>query len=289
MTGLIITNIDNKHSLPKANSLLNELNKRNIPAKIIQNDGFLYEIKDGNIISHIPICDFIIYLDKDIYTAVALEKCGYLVINDSAFTSLCDNKILSSLRVSNLGIDVVDTISLPLVYHQPEEKHYAAIDSAIEKYGLPLILKRAYGSLGEGVFKINSKDELYQIYGQYYRDPLCIQPYIETDNSSIRVLVLDHKIIGAIKRIGEEDFRSNSGQTTSQPYTLDKTLEQIVGTLIKELDIDYAGIDFLVSKEGKYLFLEINSNAFFDEFSKVTRIDVSKLFIDMVIKKVSHE
>ncbi len=289
MTGLIITNIDNTHSLSKANSLLNELQKRNIPAKIIQNDGFLYEIKDGNVVSHIPECDFIIYLDKDVYTAVALEKCGYLLINDSAFTSLCDNKILSSLRVANLGIDVVDTISLPLVYHKPDKMHYDALDSAIEKYGLPLILKRAYGSLGEGVFKVNSKDELYHVYGEYFKDPLLIQPYIETDNSSIRVLVVDHKIVGAIRRIGEQDFRSNSGQTTSQPFDVDESLKKTVTTLINELDLDYAGIDFLIDKDGRYLFLEINSNAFYDEFSKVTGIDVAKLFIDMVLKKVSRQ
>ncbi len=289
MKALIITNIENTHSELKANSLVETLKKHEISAEVLQNDGLLYEIKDGIVVPHIPSCDFILYLDKDIYASAALEKCGYHVFPRSEFTSLCDDKILTNLTVSDLGLKVIDSMSLPLVFHSLSEDNYKVLDEAIDKYGLPLVLKKAYGSLGEGVYKIDSKEELYLGYQIMYKDPLMIQPYIPTFNSSIRVLVVNHKILGAIKRVGYDDFRSNSGATTSVYYPLDKDLMTQVNILITNLDIDYAGIDFLINEKGEYLFLEINSNAFYEEFSRVTGIDVAELYVKMILDELKEE
>ncbi len=289
MKALIITNIENTHTESKVNSLLETLKNHEISAEVRQNNGLLYEIKDGIVVPHIPDCDFILYLDKDIYTSVALEKCGYRVFPKSEFTSLCDNKILTNLTVSDLGLKVVDSMSLPLVFHSLSEENYKVLDTAIDKYGLPLVLKKAYGSLGEGVYKIDSKEELYLGYQIMYKEPLLIQPYIPTFNSSIRVLVVNHEILGAIKRVGYDDFRSNSGSTTSVYYPLDKDLMTQVNILITNLDIDYAGVDFIVNDKGEYLFLEINSNAFYDEFASVTGIDVGNLYIEMILEELKDE
>ncbi|MCD8194991.1 MAG: hypothetical protein LUD22_01660, partial [Coprobacillus sp.] len=121
------------------------------------------------------------------------------------------------------------------------------------------------------------------------KEPLLFQKYIKNAKGhSIRVLIVNGEIVGAIERINTEgDFRSNFGANTSIDYEIDNTLREIVGRMIKELNIEYAGIDFL-KDDDRYLFMEMNSNAFYEEFEKVKNIDVSKLFVDMVIKLVEE-
>ncbi len=280
----IITNIDNSHTASKAEGLSRQFYWHHVDCDIITNDGTLVEITPDGIKTKLPLYDYVIYLDKDIYTAKMLETLGYKIINNCNFTELCDNKLFTLIECADI-VKCVPTSSAPLVYHELREENDIFLDEVENKYGYPLIMKKTYGSLGEGVFLIKNRAELESLYEKHCKEPLLFEPYIEGGNESIRVLVLDHKILGAISRVAApNEYRSNYGSTTSTKYHMTKILEKIVDKLINKFDIIYAGIDFL--KVGKdYLLLEINSNAFYDEFSKVTKIDVAKLFVEMVISK----
>ncbi|MCD8204901.1 MAG: ATP-grasp domain-containing protein [Coprobacillus sp.] len=279
----LITNIDNVHTKPKVDSLTREFKAHNVMCDVITNDGSLVEITEDGVRTKLPQYDYVIYLDKDIYTAKMLEKLGYKLINNSEFTELCDNKLYTLIESSDI-VKCVPTTAAPLVYHELTEENYKLLDLVEEKYGYPLIMKKTYGSLGEGVFLAKNKAELKPLYEKHCREPLLFEPYIEGGNESIRVLVLDHKILGAISRLSNDEYRSNYGKTVSAVYLLDKDLEKIVNKLIEKFDIIYGGLDFLrVGSE--YLLLEMNSNAFFEEFSKATGIDVAKLFVEMIIDK----
>ncbi len=288
MNGYIIRNIDDSHNDDKIASLTNEFSKRGIKVDVLTNSN-LVTIKNNEIETTLDWADFIIYLDKDIYTAISLEQAGYLVINNSDFIYLCDNKILTNLEMRKHHFDVIDTTSAPLVYKTLKEENYNFLKEMEKKYSYPLVIKKAYGSLGEGIYLVSNYEQMLEIYKENYREPLLFQKYIkEAKGESIRVLVCNKEIVGAIKRINTEgDFRSNYGKNISQDYDIDGNLREIVGRMIEELNIEYAGIDFLYDGK-KYLFMEMNSNAFYEEFERVKNIDVSKLFVDMVIKLVEE-
>ena len=55
------------------------------------------------------------------------------------------------------------------------------------------------------------------------------------------------------------------------------------------MHIEYAGIDLLVYEDDEPILCEINSNAFFEEFEKVTGLNVAEAVRDMVVRKVQHE
>ncbi len=281
----IITNINNVHTKPKADSLYSEFIAHGVECDAIINDGSLVEITEDGVTTKLPKYDYVIYLDKDIYTAKMLEKLGYKLINNSEFTELCDNKLYTLIECSDI-VECVPTTAAPLVYHELRDENYKFLDMVEEKYGYPLIMKKAYGSLGEGVFFAKNKAELTSLYEKHCKEPLLFEPYIKGGNESIRVLVLDHKILGAISRLSNDEYRSNYGETYSAVYLIDKDLEKIVNKLIEKFDIIYAGIDF-IRRGTDYLLVEMNSNAFFEEFSKATKINVAKLFTEMVIDKGS--
>ena len=292
MNGIIVVNQSIGHNQYKIDRFVPEFNKRGIKVDVFVNDGTLAEIKNGNIVINLPKADFVLYMDKDIYLARMLEKAGYHLFNNADFIKLCDDKVLTYIRCANEGIRMIETIAGPLVYvNELEEDHFKFLDEVVDKLGLPLVVKKVYGSLGEGVYIAKNKENLKEIYKEIYRNPLLFQKYINTSNGrSVRVLVIDRKIVGAFERYNPDDFRSNFGDTaTSKKIENNEKIISFASNIVQKLDILYAGIDLLYDENDEPVLCEINSNAFFEEFEKVTGIDVAKLYVDMVIKEVNHE
>lgn len=290
MIGAII--INNKYGLAqkkidhKTSRLTEEFSKLDVEIDVIKNDGHLFKLVNGELVSNIKPYNFIIYLDKDIYTAVSLKKLGYRLFTDPSFIALCDDKLLTHISISGLGIPTPNIISAPLsFYKEDEDIDNDFINKVIDQLGLPAIFKTVHGSLGQGVELLNSKEEALLTYRKYKGTPCFFQQYVDSLSSSIRVLVLDKKIVTIICRKNESDFRSNSvnGNGHSYLYSPSDELLEDVKKLIEYFDIEYAGIDFIVDEKGNHYFLEMNSNAFFSEAEKVSNINIAALIANYLI------
>ena len=288
MNGLIITNQEIGHNEYKINRFIEEFSKLNIKLDVIKNNGTLAEIKDNNVVLNIPECDFIIYLDKDSYLARMLERAGKRIFNKAEFIKLCDDKMLTFIKCTNMGINMPDTFAGPLVYTSINEPHLEFLDAIIDKLGFPMVIKRVYGSLGEGVFLVKDKNELINVYKQNCHSPILFQRYVSfSAGHSIRVIVIDGQVFGAFKRKNGNDFRSNFG-TTAGSEKLENPEKYLLFAekIAKKLDIEYAGIDLLDDENGNIVMCEINSNAFFEEFEKTTGLNVAEAFAKMVRRKI---
>lgn len=288
MNGIIIVNQNIGHNQYKINRFIPEFNSRGIKIDVFVNNGTLAKIENGEIIINLPKADFVLYMDKDIYLARMLEKAGYHLFNRADFIKMCDDKALTFISCANEEIKMIKTIAGPLVYTDTlEEENYSFLDTIEKEFGYPLIVKKVYGSLGEGVYIANDKNELRDIYSKLYRNPLLFQQYIGTSRGkSVRVLIIDHEVVGGFERYNTDDFRSNFGTTaTSKKLENNSKFFEIAEILAKKLDILYAGLDFLYDENDEPILCEINSNAFFEEFEKVTGIDVAKRYVDMIIKE----
>ena len=292
MHGIIITNQDIGHNAYKIKRFAEEGNKLGISLSHYVNDGSLAVISDNNIKIKLPKCDFIIYLDKDIYLARLLEKSGYRLFNKADFIKMCDDKMLTNIMCSNLGIKMPKTIAGPLFYSPKlEEKNLKFLDDVIKELSLPLVMKKVYGSLGTGVYLVNTKEELISLYKENCRQPLQFQEYIASSfGRSLRVIIIDGQVIGAFQRYNELDFRSNFGNSaTSKEYPLKGKYLELAKLISSQFNIEYAGVDLLFGENDEPLLCEINSNAFFEEFEKITEINVAKLFMEMIDRKMKHE
>ena len=290
MNGIIITNQDIGHNAYKIKRFTEEGNKLGISLTHLINDGSLAVLKDHKAVVKIPKCDFVIYLDKDIYLARILEKAGYRLFNKADFIKMCDDKMLTNIMCSDLDINMPKTIAGPLFY-SPKlvGSNLKFLDTVIEELGLPLVFKKVYGSLGTGVYLCNTKEELASLYTENCRQPIQFQEYIASSyGKSLRVLIVDGKIVGAFQRYNESDFRSNFGQTaSSREFPLTGKYLETAEKIAKAFDIEYAGLDLLFGKNDEPILCEINSNAFFEEFEKTTKINVAKLFMEMIKRKMS--
>ena len=289
MNGVVIVNQELGHNAYKIERFKKEFSNLGIKLDVFVNDGTLAMIHNSELEVHLPKCDFVIYLDKDIYLARILEKAGYRLFNKADFIKLCDDKALTNIACASRGIKMPDTITGPLFYSQElKEENLKFLDNVVEELGLPLILKRVYGSLGLGVFLVTTKEELIELYKEHCRAPILFQRYVGSSYGvSARVIIVDKQVIGGFIRYNKKDFRSNFGDSaTSRPLKDGDKCFELAKHIADELDIEYAGIDFMFLENGEPVMCEINSNAFFEEFEKVTGINVAKEFALMVKRKI---
>ena len=272
----------------KINRFKEEFLKYDYEVDILVNDGSLAIIKDGNIILNIPHYDFIIYLDKDKYMARILEKAGILLINNASFIELCDDKMLTHIRLANLGFKMPKTIPGPLVFRLKDCSDQEVVDNVLKELKFPLLIKGVYGSLGLNMCYVDNKDDFLTSYRQMKNQPVLFQEYITSSyGRSIRCLVCNHRFVGAFERFNPHDYRSNFHDgASSKPINLNDKYIAFVQKIIEEMNIDYAGVDLLFGGNDEPILCEINSNSFFQEFEKVTKINVAKLFVEMVLEKL---
>lgn len=286
MKGYIITNREIRHNQYKIDRFNEEAKKLDIQLKHIVNDGTLFSIVNGEVVPNIDQVDFIIYLDKDIYTAYALEIAGFRLFNSADFIRLCDDKALTCVKCSNLGIDSPKTITPPLTYSfkTNDDSYLTFLDYVEKELGYPLVGKLSYSSLGEGVYKIQNREQLISFYLSNITNPFVFQETIETSiGRSVRVIIIDEEVVGAIERINDVDFRSNTINSYSQKYEISEKYMSFARNIAKKLHIQYAGLDLLHGPNGP-LLCEINSNAFFEEFEKTTGINVAYKYLEFIRK-----
>ena len=292
MRGLIVVNQEIRHNEYKIHRFLEEFKKENIELEVRVNDGTIASIQNGEVVLNITKPDFVIYLDKDIYLARLLEKAGLRLFNKADFIKMCDDKMLTFICASNAGIAMPDTFAGPLVYTSIEEPKTEFLNTIIERLGFPMVVKKVYGSLGEGVFLVKDKAELISLYKSICHNPILFQKYVPSNaGKSIRVMVIDGKVFGLFLRKNPSDFRSNFGETASSEKI--QNPEKYVKFAQKIADffkIEYAGIDLLDGENGEPVLCEINSNAFFEEFEKTTQLNVAQAVAKMIKRKIeNHE
>ena len=288
MNGIIIVNQTIGHNQYKIDRFKTEFFKRGVHLDVFVNDGTLAEIKNNEIKINLPAANFVLYLDKDIYLARLLEKAGFSLFNKADFIKLCDDKMLTFIACANEGIRMPKTIAGPLVYTDLQESNFRFLDSVVDEIGLPMVVKKVYGSLGEGVYLVETKEQLVRLYSEIARNPIIFQEYVKSSyGKSIRVLIIGGKVFGSFIRKNKYDFRSNYGEEASSKILENPAkYEGFAQEIADKLKIEYAGIDLLVYEDDNPILCEINSNAFFEEFEKVTGLNVAAAYADMIISKV---
>ncbi len=272
--------------LNQANRLAQEFKKLGVEAEIRRNDLGLY-IKDGSIAGYTGGYDFCVFLDKDKYTAAMLEAAGLRLFNRRSAVEICDDKMLTHLALAGKGIPMPDTVAGALCYTQDAALSDETVRKLENSLGYPMIIKQSYGSLGKGIYRVENRKELKNVYDGIKLAPHLFQRSIEESyGRDIRVIVVGRKCVAAMERRSDGDFRSNlelGGK--GFPYKTNVKLNDICRRTSEILDLDYCGIDLLVGREG-YLVCEVNSNAFFGGIEKVTGIDVAKIYAEYIYGEI---
>lgn len=286
---IIITNAYSElpTALNQAQRLKQELELFGVDTDVRRNGFYARTDANGNLLKTLTGYDFCIYLDKDKYASSALEKTGLRLFNSHAAIRVCDDKMETHIALSGTGVPMPPTTAGKLCYTADADDDNEAVKFIIEEYGLPVIVKESYGSLGKGVYKADSKEELAALVKKLKLTPHIFQKFISgSAGRDIRVIVIGGKAVAAMERKSNGDFRSNLelGGSAS-PYEINYCLRNICELTAKTLNLDYCGIDVLQEKKG-YSVCEVNSNAFFGGIERVSGVNIARLYAEHIYRKI---
>ena len=279
-------------SIKQAERLKEEFEKLKVEVEIVC-DGYNRLSLDGeNLSLSFANADFVIFLDKDKYLALAIEKFNIRMFNQANQIFDCDDKGQTCIKLSNLGVKMPKTLFAPVCYLQNNKLLPDFINRVEDYIGYPVIIKKAYGSMGNGVFKADNKEELVFLMESIKTQPHIFQEYLGKNyGTDIRVIVLGKKAVALMKRVNQNDFRSNIGQggygekiDLNDEYY--KPYIECAEKVARLLNMDYCGVDLLADNDNNPTVCEVNSNAFFEGIESVTKVNIAKLYAQFVIENI---
>ena len=290
LKGIILTNPydDNPSQRNKVARMKEEFDRLGVVVEVKKNDEFVASIIDGSAECFLD-ADFVLYFDKDRYVAELLEKCGVRVFNSAEATAICDDKMLTHLALCNHCIPMPNTLSGALCYNEKGEVSDDYLQNAVDRLGLPMIVKQCHGSFGEQVFLANSFDELRQIVKNVKMTSYLFQQYeFQSSGRDMRVIVIGGKAVCAMLRQNLDDFRSNIAHGgKASAVDMPKDVARLCEKAANIIGLDYCGVDVLLTDPPK--ICEVNSNAMFEAMERATGVNVAKLYAEHIVKCVKRD
>ena len=208
-----------------------------------------------------------------------LEMEGVWTASSSIAITRARDKLRSQQILTKSGIDTPKTLV---------SRNTADIDDLLEQIGLPVIIKLATGTHGNGVVLADTKKaaksalQAFYLYNEEGTNIL-LQEYIkESAGTDIRAFVVGSRVVASMKRQSlDDDFRSNlhkGGEGVSVKLTPEE--KRIVVRAAKAMGLHIAGVDLMRSNRGP-LILEVNASPGFG-IEQVTGRNVAEKIIEYV-------
>ena len=165
---------------------------------------------NGSVISNIKNeYDFVLYLDKDLYASLELERLGFRLFNSAEAIRLCDDKMLTYIALSDQGIKMPKTVFAPLNYSGSYSPEFLV--NLKNNLILPVIVKENHGSQGTKVGIIKTDEELADYEKNHFEIPHLYQEFISSSKGiDVRMIVIGGHVVASMLRMNfDGDFRSN--------------------------------------------------------------------------------
>ena len=207
------------------------------------------------------------------------EMQGVWTASSSIAITRARDKLRSAQILAKAGVDMPKTLV---------SRNTADIDDLLDQIGLPVIIKLATGTHGNGVVLADTKKaakSALQAFYLYNEDGtnILLQEYIkESSGTDIRAFVVGNRVVASMQRRSlDDDFRSNlhkGGEGTPVKLTDDE--KKMAIRAAKAMGLHIAGVDLMRSERGP-LILEVNASPGFG-IEKVTNRDVASKIIEYV-------
>ena len=152
--------------------------------------------------------------------------------------------------------------------------------------GSPLVVKLLESTQGKGVILAETRKAATALIDAFrgLDANFLVQEFVkEASGTDIRCLVVDGKVVGAIKRTAQAgEFRSNIHQGGSaEKVRLSKAERQTAIKSARVMGLNVAGVDILRSKDGPKV-LEVNSSPGLKGIETATGLDIATNIIESI-------
>lgn len=214
--------------------------------------------------------DFVVNRSRNAEIARCLELLGIKVYNSSEVTRICNNKAETYQAITKAGIPCI-----PTRYYKNEQLSKLTF--------LPgEVIKAVDGHGGAQVFEGSQE---HCVINQGIGDSdFVVQPKIEGPGQDIRVYVIGNKIFAAVKRQTNGDFRANfslGGKVSL--YEMNAEEKELTQKIISQFAFSMVGIDFIVEKDGKWVFNEMEDAVGARMLYQCSNLHIVKDYLNYII------
>jgi len=274
--------IDKRHELLK-----NACDKRNIPFVIIETASFDFSQK-------MPLepTDMLYRANRG-RQATTVEK--------FILQSNCKTLYSSILRARSTIPEYITQQFDPKTHFIPTIPIFTHNHDLLEKYaaalgGFPVIIKVEGGTKGVGIIKVDSLASLISTTDYLLDQPglnestrLLLKKYIPHKEQG-RLVVLGNKVIASKANYSDakskHEFRLNlNGMFHGEPKIYSDEIQQTAIYATHQWNMEFGGVDVLVSEDGSYYISEINFPCGFVETQEVSGVDIAGEIVDYLVNK----
>ena len=239
--------------------------------KALNDDNFslLYK-EESEVLSYVETnkIDFVINRSRNYGLLTVLEKRGIKCFNNSLTNQIANDKYGTYLFAKLFNFPCLET-SLSKKY---------AID-------FPYVVKSVDGHGGQEVYLVKNEEDQQNL--DLKEDKKYIYQKFIPHVYDVRLYILNHQLIGAVKRENYNDFRSNyslGGEVSS--YNPPHEMVDIAITISTLLHADYIGVDFII-KDNTFVLNEIEDPVGSRMLYQTSEVDIVSLFIDFIKSELS--
>jgi ribosomal protein S6--L-glutamate ligase len=183
-----------------------------------------------------------------------LERSGATVINGTAATSACLDRMLMASRLAEARVDAPRTQAFPSVRHLRED-HEAGLVT------LPSLVKSQRSRRGDLVRRLNRKDDVLALASEWGGEPVVLQEFVEGDGWDVKLWVIGDAVHAARRRTVLITGATGAQKRNFAIAAADLPDEwrQIALRVGRSFGLEFYGVDLLPSQRGP---LVIDVNAF---------------------------
>jgi ribosomal protein S6--L-glutamate ligase len=199
----------------------------------------------------------------------ALEKSGVQVFNPPRAIECAVDKYLTTARLVDAGLPTPPTIVC--------ENAEAGL-AAFEQLAGDVVVKPVFGAEGRGILRVSDPDLALRTFRTLERvgAVLYLQQFVQHEGFDLRVMVLDGRVLAAMRRRSPHDFRTNvSRQARPEPVELSDRERDWAIRASAAVGTRIAGVDILYDRSGAGYVIEVNGVPGWRALSRVTSCDVA--------------
>ncbi len=220
-----------------------------------------------------------------------LELMGIDVYNNAFVADICNDKAKTYQFLAGSSIEVIPSEFVSADVLDKKIERLNAVSEDGNKNLDNKVIKSTSGHGGTEVFLASDYPEAH------FPTDVVVQPFVQGENADVRVYVLDNAIVSAVKRTAREGFKSNySLGGYVEEYILSKEERVVVDKIIawfnkerylrdKTSGLFYVGVDFIIDREGKFLFNEIEDVVGSRMLYKTSNIDIVQMYMNKIISR----
>lgn len=204
-----------------------------------------------------------------------VEASGVRVVNSPKSIECAVDKFLTTAKLEAAGLPVPRTVVC-----QDSE----AAMTAFKRLGGDVVVKPLFGAEGRGICRVSDPDLAFRTFRTLERigTVLYLQQFLPHAGFDTRVLVLGGRVLGAMRRFGEGDFRTNVSRAARSERHLPSDAECVQALRAAEaVGAVFAGVDLLTASESgeadeaaSYV-IEVNGVPGWRAFNRVNEIDTA--------------